>query len=148
MTLSWFNSTVLWRRGNPTLDKSLVLGASTVDQLIQRLEAFESDHHAVNKLAVVLSASKRPPRSVILCFGGQVSTFVGLDRAVFDATKILRTHLKACDAICVSLQEVGSIFSGIFQRIPVQDPVRLQTMLFAMQYACAKSWIDCQVKPV
>ncbi len=40
-----------------------------------------------------------------------------------------------------------SIFPGIFQRDKVQDVVQLQVMLFAMQYASARSWIDAGVRP-
>ncbi|KAK3367533.1 hypothetical protein B0H63DRAFT_535507 [Podospora didyma] len=136
----------LSRQGNPTLDKSLVLGAKTIDQLVQKLGSFELGDSGSG--LTVLSASKKPPRPVILCFGGQVSTFVGLDRDVYNGAKILRTHLNACDAVCRSLSsDVGSIFPAIFQRTPITDPVKLQTVLFSMQYASAKSWIDSGIQP-
>lgn len=136
----------LARQSNPNLDKSLVFGARSVEHLVEKLNAFEADGHD-NTVAVV-SASTKPAREVILCFGGQISTFVGLDREVYDGVKILREHLHACNTVCMSLPGVGSIFPGIFQRTAVEDPVKLQIMLFAMQYSCAKSWIECGVKPV
>lgn len=133
------------RQGNPTLDKSLIVSARSTDQFIQRLDAFASGDSSSS--TTVLSASKKPARPIILCFGGQVNTFVGLNRDVYDAAKILRMHLDDCDKVCLSLPHVGSIFPSIFQCTPVADIVKLQTVLFAMQYASAKSWIDCGVKP-
>lgn len=40
----------------------------------------------------------------------------------------------------------GGIYPEIFQRTPVGDTVKLQTMLFAIQYSCAKVWIDSGVQ--
>ncbi|AEO68597.1 uncharacterized protein THITE_2079455 [Thermothielavioides terrestris NRRL 8126] len=134
----------LSRQGNPTLDKSFVFGASSVEQVVEKMAAFEKGQDTRG----LVSLSQNPPRPVVLCFGGQVSTFVGLDRGVYDACKVFRAHLNECDAVCVALGKAGSIFPGIFQREPISDPVKLQTMLFATQYACARSWMDCGVEPV
>ena len=83
----------------------------------------------------------RPNRPVILCFGGQVSTFIRLDRNLFDRTWILRFHLDECDA---EIQSMGlqSIYPDIFSQEAVQDQEHLQTMLFAMQYSCAMCWMQ------
>ncbi|KAK8047314.1 polyketide synthase [Apiospora saccharicola] len=88
---------------------------------------------------------KHPFRPVVMCFGGQTSTFVGLDRGVYDSVKILRSYLDQCNAVFLSIGLEG-IYPGIFQSEPVNDPIQLQTMLFAMQYACAKSWMDSAVQ--
>lgn len=77
----------------------------------------------------------------MLCFGGQVSTFVGLDKKLYESVGVLRKHLDVCDS-AITAQGLGSIFPGIFSREPVRDTAQLQTMLFAMQYASAKSWMD------
>ncbi|OJJ31274.1 hypothetical protein ASPWEDRAFT_72241 [Aspergillus wentii DTO 134E9] len=53
----------------------------------------------------------------------------------------MRNHLDQCN-VMLSLG-LNGIYPDIFQRDPVQDIVKLQTMLFAMQYSCAKCWIDC-----
>ncbi|KAB8229576.1 acyl transferase/acyl hydrolase/lysophospholipase [Aspergillus alliaceus] len=73
-------------------------------------------------------------RPVILCFGGQVSLFVRLDRKLYDSITIFRQHPDRVDSVVTSLGE-PSIFPDIFSREPVQNPVKLQTMLFAMQIA-------------
>ncbi|KAF5859655.1 hypothetical protein ETB97_002566 [Aspergillus alliaceus] len=67
-------------------------------------------------------------RPVILCFGGQVSLFVRLDRKLYDGITIFRQHLDRVDSVMMSLGE-PSIFPDIFSREPVQNPVKLQTML-------------------
>ncbi|KAK3376218.1 hypothetical protein B0T24DRAFT_699496 [Lasiosphaeria ovina] len=132
------------RQANPTLDKALVFAARSVEQLVQKLAAFEKG--ATEGTNLVSAAAQKPARPVILCFGGQVSTFVGLDRGVYSSSRILRQHLGAVDAECVSLTG-NSIFPTIFQRTPIDDPVRLQTALFALQFACGRSWIDCGLVP-
>ncbi|KAI9879282.1 MAG: hypothetical protein M1830_009012 [Pleopsidium flavum] len=128
------------RQSNRSLDRALIFSCQSVDELDQKLAAFENGDKAVSLVA------QQSPRSVILCFGGQISTFVGLDRQVYDNVKILRGHLDQCDSMCRSLV-IGSIYPGIFQREPAKDPIKLQTMLFAMQYASARSWIDCGIQP-
>lgn len=84
---------------------------------------------------------------MVLCFGGQVSSSVGFDQQVYEKVAILRKHLGDVDT---AVQSLGypSIFPGIFQSSPVSDIVKLQTMLFASQYACARSWIDSGIQPV
>ncbi|KAL8692796.1 MAG: hypothetical protein Q9218_002237, partial [Villophora microphyllina] len=129
------------RQSNRNLDRGLIFSCQTIDELDQKLAAFEAGE------STVTSTGQQPPRSVILCFGGQISTFIGLDRHVYESIKILRDHLDECDYVCCSLG-VSSIYPGIFHKEPEDDPVRLQTMLFAVQYASAKSWMDCGIQPV
>lgn len=89
--------------------------------------------------------TKKPPRPVVLCFGDQMSTFIGLDRKIYDGISLLRSHLDQCHAVLESMGLSG-IYPDIFQRTPIEDPVKLDTMLFATQYSCAKSWIDAGVQ--
>lgn len=126
----------VFRQSNRKLNRAVLFSCSTVQELQQKLSAPD------------LQTIETPqPRPVVLCFGGQVSTFVGLDRAIVDNTTIFRSHLNHCDAICTDLG-LGSIYPDIFQRSPINDTVKLQLCLFSLQYACAKSWIDCGIKPV
>ncbi|TVY50464.1 Citrinin polyketide synthase, partial [Lachnellula cervina] len=129
----------LFRQSNRSLSQGLIFSCSSVDELTERLAAFSKGQGD-------MSVSRHvPPRPVILCFGGQTSKFVGLDRQIYDQIKLLRTHLDLCNEICLSLG-LDSIYPAIFQRTPVEDIVRLQTMLFAIQYSCAKSWIESGVQ--
>ncbi|PCH03970.1 Male sterility, NAD-binding [Penicillium occitanis (nom. inval.)] len=128
------------RQSNRVHDKGLIFNAVSLQELEQKLSSFASGK------SEILSHSKVPTRPVILCFGGQVSTFVGLDQQLYENVTILRQHLDQCDAIVTKLGQ-SSIFPGVFQKAPVEDPVHLQTMLFAVQYSSAKAWIESGVEP-
>ncbi|XXH01490.1 hypothetical protein Hte_007850 [Hypoxylon texense] len=130
----------LARQSNWALESSLIFSCQTIDELDERLAAFEAGDSSLP------SITPPAPRPVILCFGGQISTFVGLDRQVYDEIKVLRDNLDKCDSVCQSIG-AGSIYPGIFQREPVEDITKFQPMLFAIQYACAMSWIECGVRP-
>ncbi|KAI2602598.1 putative polyketide synthase [Hypoxylon sp. NC1633] len=130
----------LARQSNWSLETALIFGCQSLDEFDEKLAAFESGDSSAPSITPPAS------RPVILCFGGQISTFVGLDRQVYEKVKVLRDHLDKCDAVCRSIG-AGSIYPGIFQREPVEDASKLQPMLFAIQYACAMSWIECGVTP-
>ncbi|EER25597.1 polyketide synthase, putative [Coccidioides posadasii C735 delta SOWgp] len=121
------------RQSNPDLPQRFLLRCRSVDELRERL-ASVSEHDMTDTQA---------ERPVVLCFGGQVSTFVGLDRKLYDSIAVFRHHLDGCDEIVQAELGLPSIFPDIFSRTPLGDPVRLQVALFAMQYASARSWIDC-----
>ena len=127
------------RQSNRSLSQALIFDASSIVELEQKLAGFEKGDK--NVAAIQLPS----PRPVILCFGGQVSTYVGLDKEVYQSVAILRSYLDQCDAMCLSLG-LASIYPDIFQRSPIQDIVRLQIALFATQYSCAKAWLDSGVK--
>ncbi|KAK4244508.1 hypothetical protein C7999DRAFT_35113 [Corynascus novoguineensis] len=130
----------LARQSNRQLDKGLMFSCSSLSELDEKLGAFIKGDSKVTSLS-----TKTSPRPVILCFGGQVSNFVGLDKKVYDGVKILRSYLNQVNAVLLSLGLEG-IFPAVFQREPIDDTVRLQTALFAVQYSCAKSWMDCGVR--
>lgn len=129
----------IYRQSNRSLAKGLIFCCSSVSELEDKLTAFVNGDNSVAVTA------KKPSRSVVLCFGGQISTFVGLDRKIYDGVSLLRSHLDRCNSILESIGLSG-IYPEIFQRTPIEDPVKLQTVLFATQYSCAKSWIDAGVK--
>ncbi|KAH6641050.1 hypothetical protein F5144DRAFT_120541 [Chaetomium tenue] len=125
------------RQSNRGLAQGFVFSSRSVAELHEKLAQAAG---AADKEAGIEPV--RAERPVVLCFGGQVSLFVGLDKALFDSAAVLRRHLDECDAVVTALG-LDSIYPGIFAREPVRDTVKLQTMLFAMQYASARSWMDC-----
>ncbi|KAE8141612.1 hypothetical protein BDV38DRAFT_278966 [Aspergillus pseudotamarii] len=129
------------RQSNRGLAEGYIFTCSSLTELDQklRLGAAASDLGAAGITKV------KAERPVILCFGGQISLYVGLGRNFYESMAVFRQHLDRVDSVVTSLGE-PSIFPGIFSREPVRNPVKLQTMLFAMQYACAKSWEDCGLK--
>lgn len=124
------------RQSNRALKSRTLFSVTSLDELDRKLLTLDK-------------GETRPAddRAIVLCFGGQVSTFVGLDRLVYERVTILRKHIDRVDSVARSLG-VSSIFPSIFQRTPIQDTVLLQVALLAMQYACARSWLDSGLKPV
>ncbi|KAJ5452007.1 hypothetical protein N7445_000190 [Penicillium cf. griseofulvum] len=128
------------RQSNPGLPQGLVFSCRSLEELQEKLAlaaVATKETAAASGIAAV-----KAERPVVLCFGGQNSTFVGLDRALYDGVAVLRQHLDTCDA-AVTAAGLSSIFPAIFSREPILDIVQLQTALFAMQYASARAWIDC-----
>lgn len=114
-----------------------MFSCSSVEELEAKLEAVEGDDKP--------TFTRPTAPSVILCFGGQVSTSVSLDRRVYEGSTLLRKHLGEVDKT-IQLLGYGSIFPSVFQTAPVADIVELQLCLFALQYSSAKAWLDCGLK--
>ena len=131
----------LSRQSNFSLERTLIFSAHSLEEVQQKLISYE------NGTPDLVSMASPKAKPVVLCFGGQVSTFVGLDRTIYERVAIFRKHLDCVNAVARSFG-ASSIFPGIFDRTPMVDTVELQIALFAMQYACARSWIDSGVKPV
>ncbi|KAI1871383.1 uncharacterized protein JN550_004377 [Neoarthrinium moseri] len=129
----------LSRQSNRSLPQALVFKATSVADLEQKLISFENGDNSI-------AANPRPSaRPVILCFGGQISSFIGLGQELYHRVGVLRSHLDHCDAMCQSLG-FGSIYPWIFQKSAIDDITKLQTALFATQYSCAMAWIDSGVE--
>ena len=129
------------RQSNPALDRAWFISVGSKDQLLSKLAGMSQGKTEAG------TAVKPADPPVILTFGGQASTYVGLNKEIFDYVTILRHYLERCDAVCRSIG-IDSIFPAIFERNTISDVVKLQTCMFAAQYACAMSWIDCGLKPV
>ena len=89
----------------------------------------------------------RPPKTkpVVLAFGGQSSTFVGLNRHIFETTAVVRHYVLQCDRILRD-SGLGGVVPAIFQNTPIEDIVTLHACFFAMQYATAMAWISSGLK--
>lgn len=131
----------LFRQSNRSLGEAFVFNCATTEELSKKLSEFASQDKQVPT-----QAKQAPSRPVIFCFGGQVSTFIGLDRNLFEQSQLLRSHLDIVNDACIAIG-LESLYPAIFSTNPVADVVLLQTMLFALQYATAKSWIDSGIKP-
>ncbi|KAM0147076.1 hypothetical protein ACHAPG_010801 [Botrytis cinerea] len=127
------------RQSNRSLDWALIFNCNSSSELQDKLAAHLKGEKSIT---AIRTPSTRP---VILCFGGQVSTYVGLNQEIYDTIPLLRRYLDQCDAIFISM-DLGSIYPDIFQKSPVQDIVKLHSILFALQYSTAKCWIDCGIK--
>lgn len=128
-------------QSNPTLPRQHIFAGQTVSDVARQLGDLAS-----GKLTELSHSHTSRDVPVILCFGGQVSKSVGLDRGLFDSALTLRTELERCDHIAQSLG-AESIFPHIFQGEAIDDIVVLQTCLFSLQLATAQAWIQCGVRP-
>ncbi|KAF7889246.1 hypothetical protein EAF00_009546 [Botryotinia globosa] len=81
------------------------------------------------------------PKHTILVFGGQSKQTVGLDKNLYQSYPQLRGYIDDCNDLVTNLG-FSAIVPAIFQSDPITDIVALQCGTFAMQYACAKCWID------
>ena len=90
---------------------------------------------------------KQRPKEVplILCFGGQVSDKVALDKRLWQESTLFRSHLDDCDK-ALRMMGYPGLYPGIFHSETVTDVVVLHSIIFATQYACAKAWLDCGLK--
>ena len=122
----------LARKQNPSHDHTFITTADSLEDLNERLASAEL-------------SSKSQPKPVVLVFGGQTSNHVGLSKDIYQASALLRSHLDHCNTV-MKIAGLEEIFPSIFDDRPVKDVVLLHCMFFAIQYACAKSWIDCGIK--
>ncbi|KAL4758365.1 uncharacterized protein BDW70DRAFT_162617 [Aspergillus foveolatus] len=129
----------LTRKSNPALECQCVFQARSEPELKDILTGLEKGD---NKHLIQV---KKPKRPLVLCFGGQVGRSIGLDRTFYNAFPLFKHHLDSCDDI-LKANGGSSIYPGIFSTAPVLDIVQLHTQLFALQYACARSWMDCGVE--
>lgn len=130
----------LARQSNRTLSKGLIFTCQSISELDQKLLGIETANGPLQDMSV---PAERP---VIMCFGGQINTFVGLDREVYDSVAVLRHYLDCCDAMAQRLG-ASSIFPAVFEKNPIHGLVSLQTALFALQYSTTKSWMECGISP-
>jgi malonyl CoA-acyl carrier protein transacylase/acyl carrier protein/SAM-dependent methyltransferase len=131
----------MYRQSNRTLPQGLIFSCGSLQELEMKMNGYADGGKDLT------TTTKRLPRPVVLCFGGQISKHIGLDRTFYECTTVFRDHLDRCNLTLMSLGH-ANFYPMIFEKKDVGDPVRLQTMLFALQYSCAQCWIDCGVKPV
>jgi acyl transferase domain-containing protein/SAM-dependent methyltransferase/aryl carrier-like protein len=125
---------------NPALPQALLATVSTLPEL----RAVLAKAAAGSSSLVTKTPNNRQP--IVLVFGGQRTSFVGLSKDVFEASRLLQLHLRACND-AIQADGGSSIFPAIFQTEPVNDVDLLHSLFFSIQYACAKAWIDAGVVP-
>ncbi|KUI52981.1 Conidial yellow pigment biosynthesis polyketide synthase [Cytospora mali] len=112
--------------------------ASTLEEVTSNLDQIQSQTVDFKKT----TTTRRP---VVLCIGGQTGRTVHLDEGLFRHSKLLQKHLDACEQVCHTLG-LPSLYPTIFSPEPVQDLVSLHSLLFSLQYASARAWLDSGLK--
>jgi malonyl CoA-acyl carrier protein transacylase/acyl carrier protein/SAM-dependent methyltransferase len=123
-------------RGNHSLPHIISTAVSCVRDLETTLEAAAAGSGAN-------SSQERKP--VVLVFGGQESNFIGLSEDIYRSSKVFRKHLDSINNLLISTGQ-ESFYPSVFESKPLRNLVTLHSALFAIQYASAKTWIDCGLK--
>lgn len=124
-------------RLNQELSFTFTATATDLDQLHAQLRQRIATGDAIRQ------RPKEPP--VVLCFGGQVSNKVALDKGVWQESTLFRSYLDMCDNTLRAMGYPG-IYPGIFQTEAVTDVVVLHSIIFAAQYSCAQAWLESGLK--
>ncbi|KAI2700986.1 transcriptional regulator family: Helix-turn-helix [Penicillium roqueforti] len=122
---------------NRTLPFTLTFSTSSdPTSLSTRLEAI-----AAGKSADIIQKRESNEPPIVLCFGGQNGVTSSISQELYDSCVLLQTHLMACEQ---AGQKLGlpSLFPTIFTSDPIVNTVHLHFMLFSIQYASARAWID------
>ncbi|KAF6223374.1 hypothetical protein HO133_000216 [Letharia lupina] len=104
---------------------------SDINDLVQSLK----------KEAQISFEVPQTPKRVVLAFGGQTKRTVNMEKSLYESHPRLKDYVDECDKIVTDLG-FPTLLPSIFQSEPLTDVVTLQCGTFAMQYACAKCWID------
>ena len=108
---------------------------ATTESLAQALK------HGIDNVTEAPQVAKK----VILSFSGQSRQYVGLERGVYESCHLFRTHFDECNRELMGLG-FPSLLPSVFDMRLVSDTVLLQCGMFAVQYSCAKSWMDSGLK--
>ena len=122
-------------RQNCSLTEIFTSSISSLNELENQLSAVKS----TSITSLLQTAAKAKP--VILAFGGQTNNFTGLSLEVYNTSALFRYHLDHCDFLIRSLGFEG-IYPHIFEGKDQNNVVALHSMQFAIQYSCAKTWLE------
>ncbi|KAI0835815.1 hypothetical protein F5Y06DRAFT_275458 [Hypoxylon sp. FL0890] len=133
----------LGRKQNKTLEYTSTWTTSSLLSLKQDLDGIASGTKPISQRKVdkKKAAAVQWPTPVVLCFGGQTGRSIYLSRDLVQSSSLLRDHLENCNKASTTLG-LPSFFPRIFDPTPVDDLVLLHAMLFSVQYASARAWID------
>lgn len=95
--------------------------------------------------ALEVSPSEKP-KPVVLAFSGQTSQTIGLPKSIYDSFPAFREYVDACDTEFRKLTQ-SSILPAVFESAVIESIAALQCGIFAVQYACARCWLDAGVQP-
>lgn len=129
-------------RQNRSLPHIYATTVSSIAELDQELHVAESQPAAQALPDQTNDISSRP-NPVVLVFGGQSNRQLALSRNVYHSSVLLQKYLDECNDALVQFGYERGLYPGLFDSTPTDDVVSLQTKQFALQYACARVWIDC-----
>jgi acyl transferase domain-containing protein/acyl carrier protein len=124
---------------NRDFDNSVVFTSSSISDLKAQLEQAASDNTKLLKIT-------KHKSSVVLCFGGQNGALAQISKDLYDNCILLKHYIDECDVVCTEVLSLPSLFPLVFDTEPIEDITTLHCILFSIQYACAKAWLDCGLR--
>ncbi|KAI9660606.1 MAG: Type I Iterative PKS [Bathelium mastoideum] len=110
------------------------------------LNETEAAFRSVSKSTQSAPSQPRIPQvPLVMCFGGQTRDYIGLDKGLYEECLVFKKHLDRVHDASLAMKG-PSLVPEIFVTTSIDDVVQLQSMLFAVQYACAQSWLDCGLR--
>ncbi|RAH64734.1 ketoacyl-synt-domain-containing protein [Aspergillus aculeatinus CBS 121060] len=107
----------------------------TLPELIQKLQTVG------NPVALESLGRPKSTKPVVFLFSGQTGTTASVDRILYETCSQFRHHLDEC-ARATSAVGGMSLYPAIFEDISCHELATLHARKFAIQYACARAWID------
>jgi len=135
----------LARKQNRALEFSSSWSITSLSGLRRDLDHLAAGARTISQRSGEKNKGAAVPLPVVLCFGGQTGRSVYLSRDLYDGSALLRAHLDRCDDVCKNIG-LPSLFPRIFDSTPIDDLVLLHAMLFSVQYASAKAWIQSGIQ--
>lgn len=132
-----FNICDKQNRSLPHIFATTVCSIARLDEELHTAESFPSTLPGPTK-----NTGSRP-NPVILVFGGQTSRQIALSRNFYHSSAFLKKYLDECHDCLLQLGNNTGLYPDLFGPTPTDDVVSLQTKQFALQYACARAWIEC-----
>lgn len=131
--------------------------AFTLNQKRQRQKyfaAFQADSigsaarslQSLQVSSILEAPTSDKPRPVVLAFSGQTSQTIGLSKSIYDTFPAFRSYIDACDTEFRKLTQ-SSLLPAVFGSDVIESISALQCGIFAVQYACARCWLDAGVQP-
>lgn len=127
-------------RQNRSLPHIFVTTVCSITELDEELHAAESLPSALPDPGNNIASRPNP---VILVFGGQTSRLVTLSRNAYHSSALFQRYLDECHHCLLQLGHDAGLYPDLFDPAPTDDVVSLQTKQFALQYACARAWMEC-----
>jgi acyl transferase domain-containing protein/thioesterase domain-containing protein/SAM-dependent methyltransferase/acyl carrier protein len=135
----------LSRIQQPDFQYAVNFVATSVFHLCEKLTLYASEQPSSSLLEYAVPKVETKP--VVMVFGGQTGRCAYLSSEFVESCALLKSHLTACHQ---ALQQLGhkGIFPSIFEEAKGgdQDLVTAHSVLFSVQYATARCWLDSGVR--
>lgn len=113
--------------------------ANTIEEAARSLQSLDMSE------ILEVSASEKS-KQIVFAFSGQTSQTIGLPKSIYDTFPAFRHYVDACDTEFRRLTRT-SLLPAIFELDVLRRIPALQCGIFAVQYACARCWLDAGARP-